>query len=350
MRSLLAVAVVCAAVSACGPKNDPPPPAEATADATSVELRVAVDLPDTLRRAAEAWASSRRARITWAAPPTVDGMALAEVDVAEVYGLATRGALRAMPAAALDAHWLGEAGRVGGQAHGLPWRAEVTALAARGGTTWPDLARLGDGLLIVEGHEAAAFYALAAASGVDIAPGVTHDVDLRTTAGVEALAFLRRLAVRARSVAPSEAWPDGVAAALLGSSQRDRLPEALVVRAFSGPNDTAAPRVVARPRVLVAPVSGDHGDLGVELARWLASPQHASLLHADPSFGVSMHREVTDGDELEAWLALREVACLPPTASEDAPAWNLALDEAVTAAIERRRAPRAALDEAWARR
>lgn len=349
-RSLRFVFVLVCALSACGPSDEPPPPAEETADASTVRLVIALDLPDTLQRAVEDWAAGHRARVEWASENEVESATLAEVEATRMHELVAAGALRPMPDDALTSQWLAAAGRVDGTAYGLPWRAELTTLAADSPVDWPGLARAGEGLVMVAGCELTTYVALAAASGVAIQPGETHDLDLRTAEGVEALSFLRRLAVRARRVPAGDAWPDDVRAALLTSEDRAALPAGLSVQGLPGPDVAGPRRSAARVRVLVVPVSGDHGDLGIELARWLAAPARSELLHARASDGLALHREVSGDENLAPWLELRPQACLTPTASVDASAWNDVLDEAVQAAVERRRAPRAALDEAWARR
>lgn len=353
-RTVFALIVFVVVLTGCGPRNEPPPPAETTEAATSVALRLALDLPDTLQRAVERWADARRARVEWVAPGTIENSTLAEVPLGALHALATTGALRPMPEAVLSTQHLAAAGRVEGVVHGLPWRAELTALAIDGvapdAISWPDLARRGESLVLVAGHESHAFLALAAASGAGIEAGVVHDVDLRSDPAVEALTFLRRLAVRARRVDADAAWPSGVDAVVLGSARRDAVPAGWAVTGLPGPESAEGARVLADVRVLVAPTSGDHGDLGIELATWIADPERASLLHANAADGLALCRDATADDATRAWLDLFDAACLPPTASADAGTWNATLDEAVGAAIERRRAPRAALDEAWSRR
>ena len=350
IQRAIALASLIGFLAACGPSDEPPPPAEETADASTVKLALALDLPDTLRRAVEIWASERRARVEWAAPDALDGATLAEIDAVDLVRRTRAGALRPLPDAAAQTQWLAACGRDEGRTWGVPWRAALTALVSDVAPTWPELARRGDSVVLVEGEATNAFLALAAASGAGPPPGETHDLDPRDEAAVEALAFLRRLAVRARTVAPDEAFPEGTTAAVAGTAQRDLLPGRLRPWAFPGPESADDARVVARPRLLVVPATGDHGDLGAELARWLAAPERAALLHGDPARGLALHRDVADEGPLGAWLALRPVACLPPTDAVDAAAWNATLAESVRAAMERRRSPEAALDEAWTRR
>lgn len=332
----------------CGPQDDPPPPAEETADASTVRLDLAVELPDTLQRAVEQWAAARRARVEWVDPTRVDGVTLAEIDATALVARARAGGLRPMPDDVAGGLHGGAAGQVDDRTWGVAWRGHLTVLACDRRPSWPDLARRGDAVTIVEDATLDAFLALAAASGAGPEPGTPHDLDPRSEAAVEALAFLRRLAVRARSTADS--FAEGTTAAILDSRRRNALPAALRPYAFPGPEAEDDPRTLLRPRVLVVPADGDHGDLGVELARWLAAPARATLLHARAADGLALHRDVEGPAAVDAWLALRRVACLPPTTSEDAAAWNAALTDAVRAAVERRRSPEAALDEAWARR
>lgn len=342
---LLTVAAV-----GCGQDSPEPPPPDTTPEA--VQLTVAIDLPETLRTLAEGWAGERRARIRWADPGDRDAATLAEVDVVTARELAASGALRPFPASAPASVWLGAAGVVDDRTWGLPWRARITALAVDGAASWPSLARRGERLVIVEGTEVDAFLALAAADGVGIEPGTPHDADLTSDTAVEALAFLHRVMARATVVQSTASWPQDATAAVLASTHRDGLPAGLTVRALPGPDDTEDGRVIARPRVLVVPVAGDHGDLGVQLARWLAAPGRAALLHESAGEGIALHRDVdparvrSGGD----WLALRPQACLPPTLGPDAAAWQAALHDVVAAAVERRRTPRAALEETWNRR
>lgn len=350
-RTRMALCLLLATVvTGCGKDSPEPPPAE-TAPQT-VQLTVAVDLPDTLRRLAETWASERRARIEWADAADRATATLAEVDAVTARERARAGTLRPFPDSASENVWLGAAGVHDGRDWGLAWRARFTALAVEGAATWPSLARRGERLVVVEGTEVGAFLALAAASGAGIEPGTPHDADLTAEPAAEALAFLRRVMMRATVRTADEPWPDDATAAVIPSTLRDGLPAGFAIRPLPGPDADDEGRVLARPRVLVVPAAGDHGDLGVELAVWLADPARAVLLHREAGRGIALHRDLepSDAGPADGWLALRSHACLPPTLGPDAAAWQAALPEVVAAAVERRRSPRAALTETWNRR
>jgi hypothetical protein len=350
-RTLTALCLLLATVVVgCGEDSPEPPPAETTPQ--TVQLTVAVDLPDTLRRLAETWAAERRARIAWTDPADAAAATLAEVDAVTARERARAGTLRPFPEAPSGSVWLGTAGVHDERVWGLPWRARITALAVEGAATWPSLGRRGERLVVLEGTEVDAFLALAAASGAGIEPGTPHDADLTAEPAVEALAFLRRVMMRAAVRTADDPWPDDATAAVVPSTFRDELPPGLAIRPLPGPDADDEGRVLARPRVLVVPAAGDHGDLGVELAVWLADPARSVLLHREAGRGIALHRdlEASDADPAGAWLALRSRACLPPTLGPDAAAWQAALPEVVAAAVERRRSPRAALEETWNRR
>ena len=347
MRAL-ALAAVLVTVTGCGEREEPAPPPAPPA-ATSIRLAIAVDVPDTLRRAIEAWAGDRRAQVEWRDPSSIEGATLAEVDAIGLVEGARADAWRPMPTGVAEEFWFAAAGQWEGTTHGLPWRGTMTGVAARDPVDWPILARLGEALVIEPGTELDAFIALAAASGAGPRPGEPHDVDLTGERSIEALSFLRRLATRARAVDPASTNWD---AAFVTSASRDAVAEDVRIWGFPSIDGDGEGRAVAHPRVLVVPRTGDHGDLGIELARWLAAPARAVLLHGSPRHGIALHRDAGAATSTAAaeWVDLRARAVLLPTLGPDARAWVDELEQVVRAAIERRRSPDAALQEATARR
>ena len=327
--------------------------------ATAVVLGVAVDLPDTLRQACEQWAQQRSARIEWL-DATGDAAALGratlrEIRAPELEALVAGEALRAYGAAGEDTAanvdlvgGLARVGDRGGTTWGLPWRARLHALRAPGALDWAGLARTGADLGLQENRLDEVFLAFAAAAGaLDRGSGV---LDTEAPAAVEALAFLTRLAARA-TVTDEATLRDAVAAGELEAVAVDvRLDDAGLPPAhgFPGPTADDPAVVLAHPRLLVLPRGGDHVDLGAELALWLCAPEQAALLaRAAPSW-IPLVSEVEGADATV--LALREKAVSVPHGGSDAVRWNAILDEAVRAAVERRRSPEAALAEARHRR
>lgn len=317
--------------------------------ASTVTMRVAVDLPDTLARACEAWANARSARIEWIAiDDSVTLATLREVAAEALDAQLLADDLRAFSAAgeARAAElWLGEVGQRDARTFGLAWRASLHALRGAGSLDWAALPRLGNDVHLSQDQLGDTFLALVASLG----GAQAGTLDAGSDAAMEALAFLTDLSARV-TVDPVDepVSPQGSTAFTAMRADPRRGDQ---WRSLPTPDADSSGAVLARPRLLVLPRGGDHLDLGDELARWLTEPAQMQLLFAHDPVPTPLLRTMDSKSSSQAAvLALREFAVAAPYRGVDAVRWNVLLDEAVQAAVSRRRHPEAALAEAERRR
>lgn len=343
-----------AALVGCGGKT---PEAEQTGSpetaagprASTVTMRVAVDLPDTLARATEAWASERSAHIEWiAVDDSVTRATLREVPAESLDALLLAKGLRAFSAAGearATELWLGEVGQRDARTYGLAWRASLHALRGAGRLDWAALPPLGYGLHLRQDQLADTFLGLVATLG----GARDGTLDAGSEAAMEALTFLTDLIARVTIVPASGPLTAMGSTAFVATHADPRRGEHW--RTLPAPQADSSGAVLARPRLLVLPRGGDHLDLGDELARWLTEPAQMQLLFAHEPVPTALLRTLPANSPAEAAvLALRAFAVAAPYRGVDAAQWNALLDEAVQAAAWQRRNPEAALAEAERRR
>jgi hypothetical protein len=324
-------------------------------DTQAFTLRVAIELPAALERACEAWASERRARIEWVAPGEITvAPTLIEIEADALDSLREAGELRTFSGdvhARTAASWLADVGERDGRMWAIAWRARLIALRGPAMNGWADLARLDDrGLGLDEAHLLDVYLALTASTGACGRPDSVMAFDPSDPRAVEALTFFTDLSARAR-IAPADELLDGgmASAAIATTTRHDRRAR---WQSFPAPDSDSTGAVLARPRLLVVARGGEHRDLGEELATWLGEPEQAALLLEHDPDHVPLARAAQGADDTQrAVLALRERAFAAPHLGTDARAWNAILDASVRAAVERRRHPEAALEEAarWRR-
>lgn len=358
-RSVLVFATLCIALGAGCTKSEGESAAVDAAERNAPDtqafiLRVAVDVPAALERACEEWAQQRRARIEWVEPGSVTGMpTLVEIEADVLDSLREAGEIRAFTTDVNErtgAPWLADIGQRDGRTWAIAWRARLIALRGPALGGWADLSRLRDGELgLDQAHLLDVYLALAASTGACGRPDSVVAFDPEDARVLEALTFFTDLSARAR-VAPAADLLAASASSTIATATR--LDRGGVWQTFPAPDTDSTGAVLARPLLLAVPRGGEHRDLGEELARWLAQPEQAAMLLAHDPVHVPLAREVqgTDPTQREV-LALRAHAFAAPYLGSDARAWNGVLNEVVRAAVERRRNPEDALEEAvrWRR-